>query len=66
MFKSRLGPFYVEFACSLLLFSGLLAKNMHVRLIGDSKLTPKNACDGCLSHSGPVMDCPGCTTPLAQ
>ena len=50
-FNSQLGPFCVEFACSprvcvgslwvLSGFSGFLplSKNMHVRLIGDSKLS---------------------------
>ena len=68
-FYPHLGPFCVEFACSpvyawvLSGYSGFfpLSKNMHVRLIGDSKLSlgvSVSVC-GCLSRlslCGPVMD----------
>jgi len=42
-------------------YSGFLplSKNMHVRLIGDSKIVPRSECErvcGCLSLCGPVMD----------
>ena len=68
-FNSLLGPFCVEFACSprvcgssLWLLWLPLSKNMHVRLIGVSKIVLTSECEhvcGCLfrlSLCGPVMD----------
>ena len=62
-----LGPFCVEFACSpcvcvgsLSGFSGFLpqSKNMHVRSIGDSKLSlgVNVSVNGCVSLCGPAMN----------
>merc|ERR1712035_232177 len=54
-------------------FSGFLpqSKDMHVRLIGDSKLPVgvNVSVSGCLSMCQPcdkLATCPGCTPPLAQ
>ena len=66
-FNSRLRPFCVEFACSPRVCIGSLwvlrlpptVKNMHVRLIGVSKIVLWSECErvcGCLSLCGPVMD----------
>ena len=73
-FDPHLGPFCVEFVCSprvcvgslrvLSGYSGFLPpskKNMHVRLIDDSKLSlgvsvSVNGCLSRLSLCGPVMD----------
>ena len=53
-FESWLGPFCVEFACSK------MSTNMHVGLIGNSKLTlgVSVRVHGCLSLCGLVMDWP--------
>jgi len=52
--EPRLGPFWVQFACSP-------SKNMHVRLIGDSELSlgvsvSSHGCLSRLSLCGPAMD----------
>jgi len=63
-FDPHLGPFCVESACSPRVCVGSLQvlrlppvqKNMHVRLIGVSKLSLGVSLHGCLSLCGPVMD----------
>jgi len=71
-FDSQLRPFCVEFACSPRVCVGSLlplSKNMHVRLIGDSKLSLGVSVCGCLSRLWPcdgLATCPGCTPPLAR
>ena len=64
-FEPQQGPFCVEFACSPCACVGFLQvlpptvkKDMHVRLIGGSKLSVGVIVrvHGCLSTCGPAMD----------
>ena len=48
-------------------YSGFLplSKNMHVRLIGDSKIVLRSECEHAWLFVS-VWPCPGCTPPLAR
>ena len=59
------------FLCGVCMFSGFLPlpKNIHVRLIGVSKIDPRSECEFGWFSVWPcdgLATCPGCTPTLAQ